>query len=100
MITNRPGASLRGRWAVGTLIALTWIALAAVQQTAAKGPAGGLSAELAERLTPAQQKTYLAYHAARDAYERAHRAYWRKVEAKRSARKARRLLGQAFTADD
>ena len=78
MIANRPGASLRGRWAAGALVVLTWITLVAVvQQAAAKGPEDGLPAELAERLTPAQQKTYLAYRAARDAYEREHRAYGR-----------------------
>jgi hypothetical protein len=56
--------------------------------------------ELAQRLTPAQQEAYLAYREARTAFDRQHRAYWRKVEAKRDARKARRLLGQAFTAED
>ena len=59
-----------------------------------------ISAELAARLTPAQQRTYLAYRDARAGFEQAHRAYWAKVTAKRDARRARRILGQAYTPDD
>jgi hypothetical protein len=56
--------------------------------------------ELAAKLTPAQRETYLAYRKARDAFEREHKAYWTRVEAKREARKAKRLLGQAYGAED
>jgi hypothetical protein len=59
-----------------------------------------ISAELAARLTPAQQRTYLAYREARDGFDRAHRTYWSRVNAKRDARKARRILAQAYTPDD
>jgi hypothetical protein len=75
----------------------------AAKQAAAKNPApkaDRIAPELAKRLTPAQRQTYLAYSAARSAFEKQHRAYWRRVEAKRGARKARRRLGQAPTADD
>jgi hypothetical protein len=67
-----------------------------------KAAAPALSAEeqLAKRLTPAQQQTWAEYRAARGAWERTHRAYWRKVEARRSARRAKRTSGQAVTADD
>ncbi len=73
--------------------------------TAAKPTTGddasrNVEPELAQRLTPAQQEAYLAYREARTAFDRQHRAYWRNVEAKRDARRARRLLGQAFTAED
>jgi len=64
------------------------------------GASGKVSPELAQRLTPAQQEAYLAYREARTAFDLQHRAYWRKVDAKRDARKARRLLGQALTAED
>jgi hypothetical protein len=59
-----------------------------------------IKAELAARLTPAQQRTYLAYREARDAFERAHRTYWSKVNAKRDARRARRILAQDYAPDD
>jgi hypothetical protein len=73
---------------------------AAANPSAAERPAGQMPPALAQRLTPAQQQTYLAWREARRAYERESRTYWRKVEGKRAARKARRLLGQAFTAED
>ncbi len=66
----------------------------------ADGAPSKLASELAQRLTPAQQEAYLAYRDARAAFDLQQRAYWRKVDAKRDARRARRLLGQALTADD
>jgi hypothetical protein len=56
--------------------------------------------DLAARLTPSQRQTYLAYRKARGLFERQHKAYWQRIEAKREARKAKRLLALAFTADD
>lgn len=56
--------------------------------------------DLAARLTPAQLQLYLDHRQARDRHDRLHQAYWARVEAKRDARRAKRLLGQAFTADD
>ena len=56
--------------------------------------------ELIERLTPAQRRVYEEFRKARSQFEARHEAYWRSVDAKREARKARRLLGQAYTADD
>jgi hypothetical protein len=101
MTANRRGASLGALGALGAFIVLAAIVLAAAaQQVAAEDVASKLPAGLAERLTSAQQRTYLAYREARGAYERASRAYWRKVEARRSARRAKRRLGQAFAADD
>src|SRR5262245_39542389 len=113
MTDTRRDAHPRGVWApvaLGTaLIAALIVAqianallapAAAAQQGASEEPAVKLPAALAERLTPAQQRIYLAYREARSTFEHATRAYWRKVEGKRAARKARRLLGQAFTAED
>ncbi|MBO0765651.1 MAG: hypothetical protein J2P50_13835 [Hyphomicrobiaceae bacterium] len=59
-----------------------------------------LAPELSRRLTPEQRRLYLAWRESRSAFERQYRAYWSKVEAKRDVRKARRLLGQDFTAED
>jgi len=56
--------------------------------------------DLAAKLTPAQRATYVAYSKARSQFDRLHRVYWSRVEAKRDARKAKHLLGQAYTADD
>jgi hypothetical protein len=59
-----------------------------------------IAKELAAKLTPEQRKIYLDYRAARDGHEKRHKAYWSRVEAKRDARRAKRLLGQAYDADD
>src|SRR5262245_58801063 len=59
-----------------------------------------ISPELAERLTAAQRRVYEDYRKARGAFDKRFSAYWRSVDAKRDARKARRLLGQAYTTDD
>jgi hypothetical protein len=56
--------------------------------------------DLADKLTPAQLSAYEAYRTARDRFERQLKAYWHRVEAKRDARKAKRLLGQDYDADD
>ena len=78
-------------------------ALALVASLLLCGPEVGaqeLPKDLAARLTPEQREIYLRYRKARDSHERRHRAYWHSVETKREARKAKRLLGQAYTADD
>ncbi len=59
-----------------------------------------IPSELAEKLTPAQQKVYADYRRARDLFERRHRHYWQRIEAKRDARRAKRLMGLAYTPDD
>jgi hypothetical protein len=104
-MSTRRAAGIGSLSLLVTALTLASVTLAAAQGAAAnpatsERPASQLPPALAKRLTPAQQQTYLAYREARGAYEREHRAYWRKVEAKRDARKARRLLGQAFTAED
>jgi hypothetical protein len=73
----------------------------ATTAVAAKADASGkIPPALAERLTPAQQKTYLAFLEARQAHDSAVRTYWRKVESKRSTRRAKRRKDQALTAED
>ena len=75
----------------------------AEQKTAPKQTAANAQSAdqlIAERLTPAQQQTWAEYRTARSAWEGTYRAYWRKVEARRAARKAKRTAGQAVTADD
>jgi hypothetical protein len=56
--------------------------------------------DLAERLTPEQLRIYEQYHKVRTAFDRQHQAYWRAVDSKRDARRARRMLGQDYTVDD
>ncbi len=63
------------------------------------GP-GASPGDLADRLTPAQLTAYEAYRTQRDHFERQLKAYWRRVEAKRDARKAKRMLGQDYEAED
>lgn len=59
-----------------------------------------ISPDLASRLSPAQQSAYVAYRTARSKFDREHSAYWNKVEAKRDLRRAKRVMRQAFEADD
>src|SRR5262245_52613269 len=59
-----------------------------------------IRSDIAERLTPDQLRVYEQYHKARTAFDRQHQAYWRAVDSKRDARKARRMLAQAYTTDD
>jgi hypothetical protein len=73
---------------------------AAAKPAAADSTPSKIPPELAQRLSAAQQQAYLAYREARAAFDLQMRTYWRKVDAKRDARKARRLLGQAFTPED
>jgi hypothetical protein len=79
------------------------IALAVVAAAFAMAPgalAQGTARDLADKLTPAQLTTYEAYRKARDGFEKQLKFYWNRVEAKRDARKAKRLLGQAYEAED
>jgi hypothetical protein len=59
-----------------------------------------ISKELAERLTPAQRKTYEAYRLARAQFDSRHKAYWDRVEAKRDVRRAKWTMRQANTPED
>jgi hypothetical protein len=95
MERRRPGVACLV--ALGSALAVLPAMSAAAAQVATTPP---IAPELAKRLTPAQQQAYLAHRGARTAFDKQHGAYWRKVEAKRSVRKARRLMGQAITADD
>jgi hypothetical protein len=96
MTTQRGRRNRWGLLALGGLLALVWAAPAAAQATKAQQ----IAPELERRLSPAQQRVYLAWRAARSGYELKHRVYWHKVAAKRGVRKARRLLGKPLTADD
>src|SRR5262245_23440672 len=75
------------------------LALALVPMPAPAG-AEEVAPDLAAKLTPEQQRVYLAYRTARSQFEKEHRVYWSKVEAKREARKAKRILAQAYAAED
>jgi hypothetical protein len=97
MMTKRGAGNWRGLFALGGMLAAVWTAPAAAAQAPTAQP---IAPELAQRLTPAQQQVYLAYRAAHSAHEQDHRAYWRKVEAKRGVRKAKRRLGQALATED
>jgi hypothetical protein len=62
--------------------------------------AAEIGRDLAARLTPAQQRLYVAYREARARYAREHRAYWNRVEAKRRARMAKRMLRLEYAVQD
>ena len=80
--------------AIGLAFGITAICLPALPR------AEEITPELAERLNPDQLRIYETYRKARTTFDRQLQAYWRSVDSKREARKARRLLGQAYTTDD
>jgi hypothetical protein len=103
MIMTRRAPELTGLCALAAFVAVALagaVGTAAQEKATTEDAASKLPASLAKRLSPAQQRTYLAWRKARSTYEHALRAYWRKVESKRSGRRAKRRLKQAFNADD
>src|ERR1700704_5118168 len=86
---------LRRRAAIALSLAVIASALIPSRAGAQATPVG-----LAEKLTPAQLTAYEAYRTARDRFERQLKIYWHRVEAKRDARKAKRMLGQEYEAED
>lgn len=90
-----------GQRGAGLLVACALgVAAAALSTMPQVARAEEIQPDLAARLTPAQQRAYVAYRTARSKFEREHRAYWSSVEAKRDVRKAKRIMRQAFEADD
>ena len=96
----RPKPVRNAKPSAGAKAAVTTKPAATAKPASPHGASSRILPELALRLTPAQQEAYVAYREARAAFDQQLRAYWRKVDAKRDARKARRLLGQALTAED
>jgi len=92
MDSGRRVATLRRAWGFCLALALSTIAHVAAAQE--------IGADLAARLTPDQQRAYIAYRTARSKFDREHHVYWNKVDAKRDLRKAKRILRQPFDADD
>ena len=84
--------ALRGTRALTVAAAVALLATGAWSQELAK--------DLAAKLTPGQRQVYLDYSKAKDLHEKRHKAYWQRVEAKRDARRAKRLLGQPYEAED
>jgi hypothetical protein len=68
--------------------------------TATDARAQKASKDLADKLTPVQLAAYEAYRTARDKFEHQLKYYWRRVEAKRDARRAKRMLAQEYEAQD
>lgn len=81
-------------------IAIALLSYAAVALPATETGAQVTPKTLVERLTPAQRKIYEDYRQAKDQFDSQFRTYWQRVEAKREARRAKRLLGHEFAADD
>lgn len=84
----------RFRRALGLAIALVFSTFSL------EAGAGEISADLAARFSPDQQRAYVAYRTARTRFEREHNSYWRSVEAKRDVRRAKRIMRQPFEPDD
>ena len=59
-----------------------------------------ISEALAARLSPEQQRAYVAYSRARSAHDRDAQIYWASVEEKREGRRRKRAQGQPFTHSD
>jgi len=87
------GATPMLRLLIGAVFAAQALALAPAR-------AEEIDAELAARLTPAERAALIAYSSARQQFGRQQRAYWARVNAKRDARRAKRILALDYTADD
>lgn len=92
MISNRRASAPLRALALGLVLVVSTLASTATAEEI--GP------DLASRLTPTQQRTYVAYRTARSKFDREHRTYWNSVEAKRDLRKAKRIMRQAFEPED
>jgi len=92
MVSGSRKATLRRAWGLCLALVLSTIAHVAAAEE--------IGADLASRLTPDQQRAYTAYRTARSKFDREHRAYWNRVDAKRDLRKAKRIMRQPFEADD
>jgi hypothetical protein len=79
---------------------LVGAALACLVAFAAPGRGEEIGPELAAKLTPAQRAILIAYRKAREQFAARQRDYWRRIASKRDARRAKRLLGLSYTADD
>jgi hypothetical protein len=88
------GGAARLKHALGFAVAL------ALTTFSCQATTEEIGADLAARLTPEQQRAYLAYRTARAKFEREHSAYWKRVEAKRDVRKAKRIMRQPFEPQD
>jgi hypothetical protein len=91
MQAKRQAAEL-GMWVLGLALVLALATPVAATQE--------LPDDLAQRLTPTQQRTYIDYRAARTKFDSETRAYWTKVEAKRDLRKAKRVMRHPYEASD
>jgi hypothetical protein len=80
---------------------LAVLALVAPGLLAASGARGEeIGPELAAKLTDSQRAVLLAYYRARAEFDARYRDYWRRIVSKRDARRAKRMLGLSYTADD
>jgi hypothetical protein len=82
----------------GLLLLLAIAAGSALTNSVASAQAS--AKELAEKLTPAQLEAYEAYRTVRDQFERQLKTYWHRIEAKRDARRAKRILAQEYEPGD
>lgn len=92
MISNRRVLAPLRALALGLVLIVTALTHAATAEE--------ISPDLASRLTPAQQRAYVAYRTTRGKFDRTYRTYWNRVESKRDLRKAKRIMRRPFEAED
>lgn len=83
------------RWLL-SLVIFGWMSTA----LGTPAPAQEIGAELAARLTEAQQRAYVFYLRARSSFDVELQAYWIAVDQKRDVRKRKRMQGASFIAGD
>lgn len=88
------GGVARLKHVLGLAVALALMTLSCQASTEEISP------DLAARLTPEQQRSYIAYRTARARFQREHDTYWKQVEAKRDVRRAKRIMRQPFEPQD
>ena len=93
-------AAAEGMGTLRTAIVVLLLALGAPALALPASAQEPVAKDLAQRLSPAQRKVYDAYRKARGQFERQLAAYWRTVDAKREARRAKHKAREAYTLAD
>ena len=87
-------------WLLSAGLTATGLVVLGAAPTSQRATAQEVSAELESRLTPEQQRAYVAYRRARTQHARENDQYWAVIEEMKELRRRRRSAGQPLRAED